>query len=127
MSAGERSIFGDQSPVPQLDLPPHEFEMVSRMMMQRSRLKPDGFSNSTNKISDQGEVEMPAIQFRQSVRAVTLTLVVSFAGQAVAQKKYDPGATDTGIKIGNIMLYSGPASGKTEATCFKKTSRMRAA
>jgi hypothetical protein len=28
MSAGERSVFGDQSPVPQLDLPPHEFEMV---------------------------------------------------------------------------------------------------
>src|ERR1700755_3199985 len=39
---------------------------------------------------------------------------------ASAQKKYDPGATDTEIKIGNIMPYSGPASsygviGKTEA------------
>jgi ABC-type branched-subunit amino acid transport system substrate-binding protein len=38
---------------------------------------------------------------------------------ASAQKKYDPGATDTEIKIGNIMPYSGPASsygviGKTE-------------
>ena len=29
---------------------------------------------------------------------------------ALAQKKYDPGATDTEIKIGNIMPYSGPAS-----------------
>jgi ABC-type branched-subunit amino acid transport system substrate-binding protein len=29
---------------------------------------------------------------------------------AVAQKKYDTGATDTEIKIGNIMPYSGPAS-----------------
>src|SRR5882762_6431972 len=28
MGAGQRSVFGDQSPVPQLDLPPHEFEMV---------------------------------------------------------------------------------------------------
>jgi ABC-type branched-subunit amino acid transport system substrate-binding protein len=42
-----------------------------------------------------------------------------------AQKKYDTGATDTEIKIGNIMPYSGPASaygviGKTEAAYFKK-------
>jgi hypothetical protein len=29
---------------------------------------------------------------------------------AAAQKKYDKGATDTEIKIGNIMPYSGPAS-----------------
>ncbi len=39
---------------------------------------------------------------------------------ASAQKTYDAGATDTEIKIGNIMPYSGPASsygviGKTEA------------
>ena len=43
---------------------------------------------------------------------------------AVAQKKYDTGASDTEIKIGNIMPYSGPASaygtiGKTEAAYFK--------
>ena len=30
--------------------------------------------------------------------------------QRLAQKKYDTGATDTEIKIGNIMPYSGPAS-----------------
>ena len=46
------------------------------------------------------------------------TAVASAA--AAAEKKYDPGATDTEIKIGNIMPYSGPASayatiGKTEA------------
>ena len=46
-------------------------------------------------------------------------------GSANAQKKYDPGATDTEIKIGNIMPYSGPASayatiGKTEAAYFNK-------
>ena len=44
---------------------------------------------------------------------------------AAAQKKYDPGATETEIKIGNIMSYSGPASayatiGKVEAAYFKK-------
>jgi ABC-type branched-subunit amino acid transport system substrate-binding protein len=42
----------------------------------------------------------------------------------LAQKKYDTGATDTEIKIGNIMPYSGPASaygtiGKTDAAYFK--------
>jgi ABC-type branched-subunit amino acid transport system substrate-binding protein len=45
------------------------------------------------------------------------------ATAASAQKKYDPGASDTEIKIGNIMPYSGPASsygviGKTEAAFF---------
>jgi ABC-type branched-subunit amino acid transport system substrate-binding protein len=47
------------------------------------------------------------------------------AATASAQKKYDPGATDTEIKIGNIMPYSGPASayatiGKTEDAYFRK-------
>src|SRR5476649_617916 len=45
------------------------------------------------------------------------------ASAADAQKKYDPGASDTEIRIGNIMPYSGPASsygviGKTEAAYF---------
>ena len=44
---------------------------------------------------------------------------------AAAQKKYDPGATDTEIKIGNIMPYSGPLSayaliGRTQTAFFKK-------
>src|SRR4051812_37597049 len=52
-------------------------------------------------------------------------LAVAVASSATAQKKYDPGATDTEIKIGNIMPYSGPASayatiGKTEAAYFNK-------
>jgi branched-chain amino acid transport system substrate-binding protein len=52
-------------------------------------------------------------------------LVASAATAASAQKKYDPGATDTEIKVGNIMPYSGPASayatiGKTEDAYFKK-------
>jgi hypothetical protein len=52
-------------------------------------------------------------------------LSVAIAGAASAQKKYDPGATDTEIKLGNIMPYSGPASayatiGKTEAAYFNK-------
>ena len=52
-------------------------------------------------------------------------LATTVTGVAQAQKKYDPGATDTEIKVGNIMPYSGPASayatiGKTEAAYFNK-------
>src|SRR3990170_5231431 len=57
-----------------------------------------------------------------SAAALAVTVM---GGTALAQKKYDTGATDTEIKIGNIMPYSGPASaygviGKTEAAYFKK-------
>ena len=53
-------------------------------------------------------------------------LMTALASTANAQtRKYDPGATDTEIKIGNIMPYSGPASayatiGKTEAAYFNR-------
>ncbi len=52
-------------------------------------------------------------------------LVAVTSSGAIAQKKYDVGATDTEIKVGNIMPYSGPASaygviGKTEAAYIKK-------
>ncbi|HTF00995.1 MAG TPA: ABC transporter substrate-binding protein, partial [Bradyrhizobium sp.] len=66
---------------------------------------------------------------RQQLRiAMFSTAVIAFAataGSALAQKKYDTGATDTEIKIGNIMPYSGPASaygviGKTEEAYFRK-------
>jgi branched-chain amino acid transport system substrate-binding protein len=66
---------------------------------------------------------------RQELRiAAFATAVIAFAamtGSAFAQKKYDTGATDTEIKIGNIMPYSGPASaygviGKTEQAYFNK-------
>ncbi len=63
---------------------------------------------------------------RQARSAVLAGLLAaSVATAATAQKKYDPGATDTEIKIGNIMPYSGPLSayatiGKTEAAYFKK-------
>jgi branched-chain amino acid transport system substrate-binding protein len=61
------------------------------------------------------------------IAAVSTTVIALTAttGSALAQKKYDTGATDTEIKIGNIMPYSGPASaygviGKTEAAYFNK-------
>src|ERR1700721_4508635 len=58
-----------------------------------------------------------------SLAAATALTVLATQG-ALAQKKYDPGATDTEIKIGNVEAYSGPASaygviGKTEEAYFK--------
>ena len=57
--------------------------------------------------------------------AVAFALVSASGSTALAQKNYDTGATDTEIKIGNIMPYSGAASaygviGKTEEAYFKK-------
>src|SRR5689334_16419246 len=57
---------------------------------------------------------------------VTIAAIASLAAAAVhAEPKYDPGASATKIKVGNIMPYSGPASsyaviGKTEAAYFDK-------
>jgi branched-chain amino acid transport system substrate-binding protein len=57
--------------------------------------------------------------------SAALAIVALTSSGALAQKKYDVGATDTEIKIGNIMPYSGPASaygviGKTEQAYFNK-------
>ncbi|MBR0894238.1 ABC transporter substrate-binding protein [Bradyrhizobium tropiciagri] len=66
-----------------------------------------------------------SVTTRLAVLGAALALVATSGSAAFAQKKYDTGATDTEIKIGNIMPYSGPASaygviGKTEAAYFKK-------
>src|SRR4030088_1491042 len=59
------------------------------------------------------------------IAAATATALSVLATQgALAQKKYDTGATDTEIKIGNVEAYSGPASaygviGKTEDAYFR--------
>jgi branched-chain amino acid transport system substrate-binding protein len=60
-----------------------------------------------------------------AVVSTALGLLAATSSGVLAQKKYDPGASDTEIKIGNIMPYSGPASaygviGKTEEAYFKK-------
>ncbi|MBR1162010.1 ABC transporter substrate-binding protein [Bradyrhizobium elkanii] len=57
------------------------------------------------------------------VTATALAIALS-ASSASAQKKYDPGASDTEIKIGQTVPFSGPASayasiGKTQAAYFK--------
>jgi len=65
---------------------------------------------------------MPA-RIRRLMAMVACAAAMSVTA-AQAQKKYDPGASDTEIRIGNIMPYSGPASsygviGKTEEAFFK--------
>jgi branched-chain amino acid transport system substrate-binding protein len=62
---------------------------------------------------------------RSAVIAFAAATLAAISTGALAQKKYAPGVTDTEIKIGNIMPYSGPASaygviGKTEAAYFNK-------
>jgi branched-chain amino acid transport system substrate-binding protein len=57
-------------------------------------------------------------------RIAFFTIALTLAFPVAAQKKYDPGASDTEIKIGNTNPYSGPASaygtiGKTIAAYFK--------
>jgi branched-chain amino acid transport system substrate-binding protein len=68
---------------------------------------------------------MPVIANRLAIASTAFALFAVSSSGALAQKKYDSGATDTEIKVGNIMPYSGPASaygviGKTEAAYFKK-------
>jgi branched-chain amino acid transport system substrate-binding protein len=69
-----------------------------------------------------GNLRTPLAMLSAAALAISLT-----SGAAFAQKKYDPGATDTEIKIGNINPYSGPASaygviGKTIDAYFKKVN-----
>jgi branched-chain amino acid transport system substrate-binding protein len=56
--------------------------------------------------------------------AGALLAIALSASPALAQKKYDTGASDTEIKIGQTVPFSGPASvyasiGKTQAAYFK--------
>src|SRR4030088_1006603 len=68
---------------------------------------------------------MPAFQLRLGAFSAALAILAATGSGALAQKKYDIGATDTEIKIGNIMPYSGPASawsviGRAEAGSLRK-------
>ncbi|TJW92278.1 branched-chain amino acid ABC transporter substrate-binding protein, partial [Neisseria gonorrhoeae] len=63
------------------------------------------------------------------MRCITLAAIAAFSlvstsAVLAADKKYDPGASDTEIKIGQTMPYSGPASaygtqGRAEAAFWK--------
>jgi branched-chain amino acid transport system substrate-binding protein len=56
--------------------------------------------------------------------AAALLLATAIAFPALAQKRYDPGASDTEIRIGQTIPYSGPASafgafGKVQQAYFR--------
>jgi len=65
---------------------------------------------------------------KKTVIPLLAGLTLAFAlSPAMAQKKYDPGASDTEIRFGQTMPYSGPASaygtiGKVMLAYFKKTN-----
>ncbi|EHR00610.1 ABC transporter substrate-binding protein [Bradyrhizobium sp. WSM471] len=68
---------------------------------------------------------MTAVRFQVAGVLAAFALCTAMSDPALAQKKYDSGASDTEIKIGNIMPYSGPASayaaiGKAEEAYFNK-------
>ena len=68
---------------------------------------------------------MSFVARRWAAFSTAVIFLAATGGSAFAQKKYDTGVTDTEIKIGNIMPYSGPSSawsiiGKTEAAYFRK-------
>jgi ABC-type branched-subunit amino acid transport system substrate-binding protein len=68
--------------------------------------------------------KMMPVRSKKLFALTAFAVATMVATAASAQKKYDAGASDTEIKIGNIMPYSGPASsygviGKTEAAFFK--------
>src|ERR1700741_1310868 len=73
---------------------------------------------------------MHVTAMRLAIASADVAFLATSTSGALAQKKYDTGATDTEIKIGNIMPYSGPASaygviGRTEAAYFKKINAAR--
>jgi ABC-type branched-subunit amino acid transport system substrate-binding protein len=69
--------------------------------------------------------EHPNMNHRRATIAATAALALALsASQALAQKKYDTGATDTEIKFGQTVPFSGPYSvyaniGKSELAYFK--------
>ena len=70
-----------------------------------------------------GEAQMKKIS-RRSILAAAPSALALAALPARAEKQYGPGVTDTEIKIGNTVPYSGPASsygtiGKAEAAYFR--------
>jgi branched-chain amino acid transport system substrate-binding protein len=79
--------------------------------------------NSRSKIASSSRSTFYETMIR-GLAAGLLGLSVTMSVQA-SEKQYGPGASDTEIKIGNNMPYSGPLSvygiiGRTEAAYFKK-------
>src|SRR6202047_4711541 len=86
-------------------------------------------SKHTHSFIPLGRSEMSFVARRLAAFSTAIILLAASGSTVVAQKNYDTGATDTEIKIGNIMPYSGPLSasgviGVTEAAYFKKINEI---
>ena len=100
-------------------LVPHGARQVAMVAQQTDRQTQEELRTRRSNSGETMLANYGSPRFSAAVVAVAAT-----SGSALAQKKYDTGATDTEIKIGNIMPYSGPASaygviGKTEEAYFK--------
>src|SRR5215470_3798656 len=100
--------------------------MPFRAAVSGERLAGTGPACDSRRKNVEREKVMPE-GFAGLLRLVTIAAAAMAATAAFADKKYDPGAGDTEIRIGNIMPYSGPASsyaviGKTEAAYFDKVN-----
>jgi ABC-type branched-subunit amino acid transport system substrate-binding protein len=80
-------------------------------------LASDGAHRSLNKAAGSDHRQNPANEERSDMRngifhllTGTAVAIALSASPASAQKKYDTGATDTEIKIGQTAPFSGPAS-----------------
>src|SRR5512147_1846111 len=76
-------------------------------------------------LNDRLKQRRKLMSFSLNLVSLSAAALLATSSVALAQKTYDSGATDTEIKIGNIMPYSGPASaygviGKAEEAYFKK-------
>src|SRR6185312_16410658 len=103
----------------------HRYRQSATQGIQYPARDPKEVSRRTHALILKGRSEMAFVTRRLAAFSTALVLLAASASSALAQKKYDPGVTDTEIKIGNIMPYSGPASaygiiGKTEAAYFNK-------
>src|SRR5260221_3996258 len=72
-----------------------------------------------------GESLMRFVSLRVGALGTLATLLTALNTFAIAGGSYGPGASDTEIKIGNTLPYSGPASaynviGKAQAAYFNK-------
>jgi branched-chain amino acid transport system substrate-binding protein len=75
-------------------------------------------------VTESGHSRGPEDVMQKTLLWLTACVALLSVSTAFADKKYDPGASDSEIKIGQTMPYSGPASaygtiGKAEAAYFR--------
>src|SRR5438445_5493630 len=109
---------------PSLARSPQSCILHAHLIRRLKKLPVNETARASARTSGRTTMHHHVLRHAKSVALAGL-LAVAVATAANAQKKYDPGATDTEIKVGNIMPYSGPASayatiGKTEAAYFNK-------